>query len=46
MEGILVSQMIKEIDLIKNLEKISVNFPNRLLKLEGYLLRRNSKEKH
>ena len=44
MEGILVSQMTKEIDLIKNLENISSNFPNRLLKLEGYLLKGNSKE--
>ena len=33
-----------ENDLIKNLEKISFIFPNRLLKLEGYLLRENSKE--
>ena len=35
--------MIK-IDLIRNLEKISFLNPNRLLKLEGYLLRENSKE--
>ncbi len=33
-----------EIDLIKNLEEISFIFPNRLLKLQGYLLRKNSKE--
>ena len=33
-----------EIDLIRNLEKISFMIPNRLLKLQGYLLRENSKE--
>ena len=33
-----------EIDLIRNLEKISFLIPNRLLKLQGYLLRKNSKE--
>ena len=33
-----------EIDLIKNLEKISFMIPNRLLKLQGYLLRENKKE--
>lgn len=33
-----------EIDLIKNLEKISFMFPNRLLKLQGYLLIEDSKE--
>tara|TARA_Y100000766_G_scaffold152270_1_gene130852 strand:- start:178 stop:513 length:336 start_codon:yes stop_codon:yes gene_type:complete len=43
-EGILVSQIMAEIDLIKNLEKISFMFPNRLLKLQGYLLRDDSKE--
>ena len=36
--------MIKENDLIEKLENISANFPKRLLKLEGYLLRNNSKE--
>ena len=35
--------MVK-IDLIRNLEKISFKIPNRLLKLQGYLLRENSKE--
>ena len=35
--------MVKS-DLIRNLEKISFLNPNRLLKLEGYLLRENSKE--
>ncbi|MDC3170960.1 hypothetical protein OA860_01185 [Prochlorococcus sp. AH-716-E13] len=31
-------------DLIKNLEKISFMIPNRLLKLQGYLIREDSKE--
>ena len=31
-------------DLIKNLEKISFMIPNRLLKLQGYLIKENSKE--
>ena len=33
-----------EIDLIKNLETISFRIPNRLLKIQGYLLKENSKE--
>ena len=33
-----------EIELIRNFEKISVVIPNRLLKLQGYLLRDHSKE--
>ena len=33
-----------EIDLIKNLEHISFMIPNRLLKLQGYLLREDYKE--
>jgi len=33
-----------EIDLIKNLEKISFNIPNRILKLEGFILKENYKE--
>ena len=33
-----------EIELIRNLEKISFIIPNRLLKLQGYLLRDHSKE--
>ena len=36
--------MIEEINLIKKLENISSKFPNRLLKIEGYVLRKNSKE--
>ena len=33
-----------EIDLIKNLEHISLLVPNRLLKLQGFLFREDSKE--
>ena len=33
-----------EIDLIKNLEKISFMIPNRLEKLQDYLFREDSKE--
>ncbi len=33
-----------EIELIKNLEKISFLIPNRILKLQGHLLREDSKE--
>tara|TARA_B100001248_G_scaffold228076_1_gene186820 strand:- start:63 stop:371 length:309 start_codon:yes stop_codon:yes gene_type:complete len=33
-----------EIDLIANLEKISSEIPNRILKLEGYTLQGNQKE--
>ena len=33
-----------EIDLIKNLEKISSEIPNRILKLEGFVLNENQKE--
>ena len=44
MEEILVFLIMTKIDLIRNLEKISFLIPNRLLKLEGYLLRGNSKE--
>ena len=34
-----------EIDLINNLEKISSKIPNRILKLEGFILKENHKEK-
>ena len=33
-----------EIDLIRNLEKISFIFPKRLLKLQGFQLKKNSKQ--
>ena len=35
---------MKEIELIKNLEKISYRFPDRLLKLEGYIIKEHSRE--
>ena len=34
-----------EIDLIKNLEIISSEIPNRILKIQGYILKENHKEK-
>ena len=34
-----------EIDLINNLEKISSEIPNRILKLEGFILKENHREK-
>jgi len=34
-----------EIDLLNNLEKISSVIPNRILKVEGYILKENRKEK-
>ena len=45
MEGILASPKMAEIDLIKNFEKISSNIPNRILKIEGFILKGNQKEK-
>ena len=33
-----------EIDLIKNLEKISSEIPTRILKIQGYILKENHKE--
>ena len=36
---------MSEIDLIDNLEKISSKIPNRILKLEGFILKENHKEK-
>ena len=44
MEGILASPKMAEIDLIKNLEKISSAMPNRILKLEGFIAREYHKE--
>ena len=44
MEEILVSPEMAEIDLIQNLEKISSDIPNRILKLEGFILKENHKE--
>ena len=44
MEETLASQKMAEIDLINNLEKISSKIPNRILKLEGFILKENHKE--
>ena len=40
----LAFRKMAEIDLINNLEKISAEIPNRILKLEGYILQENRKE--
>ena len=45
MEETLASLKMSEIDLINSLEKISARIPNRILKLEGYILRNNQNEK-
>ena len=45
MVEILASQKMAKIDLINNLEKISSKIPNRILKLEGFILKENQKEK-
>ena len=44
MEETLASRRMAEIDLINNLEKISSQIPNRILKLEGFILKENHKE--
>ena len=44
MEETLSSQKMAKIDLINSLEKISSEIPNRILKLEGFLLKENQKE--
>jgi len=44
MEETHASQKMAEIDLINSLEKISSEIPNRILKLEGFLLKENQKE--
>ena len=44
MEETLISPKMIEIDLINNLEKISSEKPNRILKLEGFILKENRKE--
>ena len=40
----LASPKMKGFNLINNLEKISSNIPNRVLKLEGFILKENHKE--
>ena len=44
MEETLTSPKMAEIELLKILEKISSEIPNRILKLEGFLLKENQKE--
>ena len=44
MEETLCSPKMTEIDLINNLEKISSEIPNRILKLEGFIIKENHKE--
>ena len=44
MEETLASPKMAEIDLLNNLEKISSEIPNRILKLEGFILKENHKE--
>ena len=44
MEETLASQRMAGIDLLKNLEKISSFIPNRVLKVEGFILKENFKE--
>jgi len=41
----LPSQKMAKIDLINSLEQISSETPNRILKLEGFILKENQKEK-
>ena len=45
MEETLASPKMAEINLINNFEKISSEIPNRILKLEGFILKENHKEK-
>ena len=44
MEETLASLKMKEIDLLNKLEKISSFIPNRVLKVEGLILKENQKE--
>ena len=44
MEETHASLKMAKIDLINNLEKISSIIPNRILKVEGYILKENQKE--
>ena len=45
MEETHTSPKMAEIDLINILEKISAKMPDRILKLEGFILKENQKEK-
>ena len=44
MEETPASQKMAKIDLIKSLEKISSEIPDRIIKLEGFILKENQKE--
>ena len=44
MEETLASQKMIGIDLLNKLEKISSAIPNRILKVEGYVLKENRRE--
>ena len=44
MEETLTSPKMAEIDFINNLEKISSEIPNRVLKVEGFILKEDQKE--
>ena len=44
MEETLPSQKMAKIDLINSLEQISSEIPDRILKLEGFILKENKKE--
>ena len=44
MEETPASQKMAKIDLINSLEKISSKLPDRILKLEGFILKENQKE--
>ena len=44
MEETPASRTMAEIDLVKNLEKISSEIPDRILKIKGYILKKNHKE--
>ena len=44
MEETPASQKMAKIDLINSLEKISSDMPDRILKLEGFILKENKKE--
>jgi len=44
MEETLASQKMEKIDLINSLEKISSEIPDRILKLQGFILKENQKE--
>ena len=44
MEETLLTQKMAKIDLINSLEKISSEIPDRILKLQGFILKENQKE--